>query len=92
MGIQQWRGRMPDQALLHFLRPDIVVKVDLSAEALGEVKGLTKKFFAAQSNVTFPLKVDRHCFRCPYYQGLCPANVTTQPEQDPGATEQESLW
>ena len=92
MGIQQWLGRLPDRAVLHFLRPDIVVKVDLSAEALGEVKGLTKKFFAAQSNVTFPLKVDRHCFRCPYYQGLCPANVTTQPKQDPGATEHESLW
>ena len=92
MGIQQWLGRMPDRAVLHFLRPDVVVKVDLGAEALDGAKRLTGEFFTAQSNVAFPLKVDQHCFRCPYYQGLCPANVTTQPKQDPGATEQESLW
>ncbi|MDA1315545.1 MAG: UvrD-helicase domain-containing protein [Acidobacteria bacterium] len=91
MGIRQWLGRMPEQAVLHFLRPDIVVKVDLSTEALDEAKRLTEEFFTAQSNVAFPLKVDRHCFRCPYYQGLCPADVTTQTDQDSSGIEHESL-
>ncbi len=92
MGIRQWLGRIPDRAVLHFLRPDVVVQVDLSEVALDGAKRLTEEFFAAQSKVVFPLKVDRHCFRCPYYQGLCPANVTTQVKPDPGAIEQASLW
>jgi ATP-dependent exoDNAse (exonuclease V) beta subunit len=92
MGIQQWLGRMPERAVLHFLRPDVVVDVDLGADALIEAERLTSEFFAAQSNVKFPLKVARHCLRCPYYQGLCPADLTSAEAQGSGRMQQGLLW
>ena len=63
--------------MLHFLRPDVTVDIDLEAQAMDRAFQLTEEFFAAQSNVAFPLKVGRHCFRCPYFRGACPADLTS---------------
>ena len=91
-GIEKWRGRKPDRAVLHFLRPDVTVDVDLSDAGLTRAGELMHEFFGAQSTVTFPLKVDTHCYRCPYFRGACPADVTALKQPDTGAPTQVSLW
>ena len=91
LGIEKWRGRKPDRAVLHFLRPDATVDIDLEAQAMDRAFQLTEKFFAAQSSVAFPLKVGRHCFRCPYFRGACPADLTAPDGPPSGASPRTSL-
>ena len=92
LGIEKWRGRKPDRAVLHFLRPDVTVDVDLSDQGLARARSLMDEFFAGQSNVAFPLNVDTHCYRCPYFRGACPADATALKQPAAGAPTQASLW
>ena len=73
--IEQAAGRPPDRAVLYFLRPDTAVEVDVGAEARHAAAGVVNDFFEAQSKLRFPLQTGDHCFRCPHYQGLCPAKL-----------------
>ena len=92
IGVEQWKGRIPSRAVLHFLRPDVVVDVDLSEAALRRARQMTEQFFVAQSNIGFPLRVEQHCYRCPYYRGLCPAEVKTPAGPWAAEMKQASLW
>ena len=92
IGVEQWKGRIPSRAVLHFLRPDVVVDVDLSEAALMRARQMTEQFFLAQSTVEFPLRVEQHCFRCPHYRGLCPADVKTPASPEAAEMKQASLW
>jgi hypothetical protein len=53
---------------------------------------MTEQFFVAQSNIGFPLRVEQHCYRCPYYRGLCPAEVKTPAGPWAAEMKQASLW
>ena len=92
LGIEKWRGRKPDRAVLHFLRPDVTVDIDLESQAMDRALQLTEEFFAAQSQVAFPLKVGTHCYRCPHFRRACPADFTAPDGPSTAAPTQTSLW
>ena len=73
--IEQATGRRPDRAVLYFLRPNVAVDVDAGADAIKTATDRVKDFFAAQSRINFPLNAGEHCYRCPHYRNICPANV-----------------
>ena len=74
--IEQATGRRPDRAVLYFLRPNVVVDVDVSEGGIQTAADRVKDFFTAQSRIDFPLNVGEHCYRCPHYRNLCPAKVS----------------
>ena len=92
LGIEKWRGRKPDRAVLHFLRPDVTVDIDLETQAMDRAFQLTEEFFAAQSRAAFPLKVGTHCYRCPHFRRACPADLTAPAGPSTAAPTQTSLW
>ncbi|MDQ6677154.1 MAG: UvrD-helicase domain-containing protein [Acidobacteriota bacterium] len=72
--LERLTGRRPARAYLHFLKPDIAVEITPDPEAaIRAVQSLA----AAQENCDFPLHTGRHCHRCPFYKGLCPAGSET---------------
>jgi len=85
IGLEQ-AGEKPDRAVLHYLRPDALVEVDLSDEALEQARQEAKAFFQAQETLDYPLDLKPGCRRCPHYQASCPA-VLPSPRQSPGQLE-----
>ncbi len=77
------QGRKPARAVLHFLRPDAVIDVDLAAPALQAAADLAERLFQAQEARTFDLNPGPRCYRCPHFRGLCPS-------QPPSAKQQRS--
>jgi hypothetical protein len=75
LAIKQATGRGPDRAVLYYLRPNVAVEVGAGAGAIETATGRVKDFFAAQSRVEFPLHVGAHCYRCPHYGNICPADL-----------------
>jgi len=75
MAIERLTGRVPDRAWLHFLRPNVAVKVDLAPSLLDAPEQVLSDFIAAQESLDFPLHETENCPRCPYYKGLCPAGT-----------------
>lgn len=73
--LEQSSGRRPDRGVIYFLRPNVAIDVELNAEALNKARQTVRNFFAAQSQQSFPLQVEKHCFRCVHYENLCPASV-----------------
>ena len=73
MAIEQFAGRAPDRAWLHFLRPNTVVEVDLRPSLIDSPEQVVREFQEAQSTLHFPLVEGDHCRRCEFYKTLCPA-------------------
>ncbi len=73
LAIEKLTGVLPAEAWLHFLRPDVAVRVELTSAGLQAARRLVADLAAAQRSVTFPLKEGAHCMRCPFYRGKCPA-------------------
>ena len=67
------KGRLPDRAILYFLRPSVAVEVDLSPEAMEQARQSVAEVFSAQSSLDFPMHEGPQCQRCGYYQNHCPA-------------------
>ncbi|MCX6596745.1 MAG: UvrD-helicase domain-containing protein [Acidobacteria bacterium] len=61
------------RAVLHYLRPNQLVEVDLSAAALDRVAQRLQALQQAQATLIFPLIEDGHCRRCPHWRGACPS-------------------
>ena len=73
MALERYLGRLPDRALLFYLRSGKEVEISLSADDLKLAIATLKEFLNAQNNRWFPLKEGEHCSRCEFYKGLCPA-------------------
>ena len=69
MALERLTGRLPDRALLAFLRSGREVEVPLNTD----VRGAVRQFREAQERMEFPLREGDHCRRCRFYRGLCPA-------------------
>jgi ATP-dependent exoDNAse (exonuclease V) beta subunit len=92
LALEQANGKCPDRAVAYFLRPNLALDVDLGAPALDQAREAVRRFFAAQSNIEFPLHVGEHCLRCPHYRGLCPAKLppVATPEEEASAASTEA--
>jgi CRISPR/Cas system-associated exonuclease Cas4 (RecB family) len=77
MAVEQVAGRPPDRALLHFLRPNTVIPIDLSPSLLDSPEQVIRDFRDAQESLNFPLNEGEHCRRCPFFRDLCPATLAT---------------
>jgi CRISPR/Cas system-associated exonuclease Cas4 (RecB family) len=64
--------RAPDAACLHFLHPDVIREVDVSAAALEETDKAIASFFEAHRSGSFPRHPAEHCFSCGYLRPFCP--------------------
>ena len=73
MAVEKAAGRPVDRALLHFLRPNVAVEIDLTPSLLDSPEQIVRDFEEAQSQMEFPLNEGERCHRCPFYKDLCPA-------------------
>ena len=73
LALERFRGRLPDQALLFYLRQGEVARVGLDQESLEAARQTVRAFREAQEALAFPLREGGHCRLCPYFRGPCPA-------------------
>lgn len=75
LALERFTGRLPDEAYIYLLRPNVVVPVDLLPLFLEDAGRVVREFREAQSTLHFPLMEGEHCRRCPFFRGLCPATL-----------------
>ncbi len=73
LAVERATGRAPRSAWLHFLRPDVLVPVDLTPSLLDSPEAVAREFLRAQETLEFPLREGPQCRRCPFFHELCPA-------------------
>jgi CRISPR/Cas system-associated exonuclease Cas4 (RecB family) len=73
IALERITGRLPDRAILEFLRSGTTVDVELSPELLSQARSVVNRLAAAQELMEFPLVEGEHCKRCEYYRHSCPA-------------------
>ena len=76
LAVERVAGRAPDRAFIHFLRPNILVEVDLTPSLIESPEQIVRDFQEAQSKLDFPLIEGQHCKRCAFYRDLCPAGLS----------------
>ncbi|MBI3665910.1 MAG: UvrD-helicase domain-containing protein [Acidobacteria bacterium] len=74
LAVERLAGVRPGRAILYFLRPNTGLEISLEEPGLEEARRKVEELFAAQSRLDFPLRVEKHCYHCPHFQGLCPAD------------------
>jgi CRISPR/Cas system-associated exonuclease Cas4 (RecB family) len=75
LALEKYAGRLPDQAVLYYLRTDRPVEVSLLPIDLEAAKGTVRAFAGAQEKIDYPLNVGEHCRRCAFFGGQCPAKL-----------------
>ena len=73
LALEHYLGRLPDRAVLFYLRSGRAVEISLSLDDLKRAKAILNELLDAQKTMIFPLKEGEHCFRCEFYKGACPA-------------------
>lgn len=73
LALEHYLGRLPDRALLFYLRSGRAVEISLSLNDLKSAKTTLHELLNAQKTMVFPLKEGERCFRCEFYKGACPA-------------------
>ncbi len=71
LALQKATGRLPAQAWLHFLRPDVAVPIPIG-QAADAVERVAHAFTQARQTLDFPLHPGAHCRRCEFFRNLCP--------------------
>lgn len=80
MALARLTGRLPDRALLVYLRRNEARSVALDEASIEAACQTVRAFRKAQEKVEFPLREGNHCYRCPYFRGPCPAQGPVRPE------------
>ncbi len=73
LALERYLGRLPDRAVLFYLRSGRAVEISLALNDLKRAKTTLQELLNGQKTMVFPLKEGEHCFRCEFYKGLCPA-------------------
>jgi ATP-dependent helicase/nuclease subunit A len=73
LALERYAGRLPDRAVLYYLRTNHAVDIDLFDAHLREAQAAVRALRDAQDRLEFPLNEGDQCGRCPFYRGLCPA-------------------
>jgi len=73
LALERLTGRLPDRAVLWYLRNGVQVDVSLLPIAMADCRTQVKQLKEAQSNLLFPLREGDHCVRCAFYQNACPS-------------------
>jgi ATP-dependent helicase/nuclease subunit A len=75
LAIEHYTGRVPDRAVLYYLRSDRTVEVSLERKELEEAKSAVRAFSRAQESMEFPIRPGEQCRRCAFYGKQCPARL-----------------
>jgi CRISPR/Cas system-associated exonuclease Cas4 (RecB family) len=83
LALERLTGRMPDEAHIYFLRPNVAVPVDLRPSLFDAPEAAVREFREAQERQHFPLREGDHCRACPHFTHLCPARLTPDAPASP---------
>ena len=72
LGLEKYAGRVPDRAVLYYVRTDRAVEIGLGAGDLEKARQRVRGFREAQERMEFPLRPGEQCKKCSFYGGLCP--------------------
>jgi len=73
LSLERYLGRLPDRAVLFYLRSGREVEISLALNDLKDAVKTVYELLSAQKTMLFPLQEGDHCRRCAFYRGLCPA-------------------
>ena len=73
IAVQCYAGRIPDRAVLYYLRSDKTVEVKIDTEA---AVAAVRTLMEAQERREFPLRVGAQCRRCVFFGNRCPAQLS----------------
>jgi len=73
LALERYAGRVPDRAVLYYVRFDQAIEVNLAS--LDQPRTAVRAFRDAQESLEFPLKSGEQCRRCPYFGNSCPAQL-----------------
>ena len=76
LALERYLGRLPDRAVLFYLRSGREVDISLSLNDLKGAKYAVREYLRAHNESLFPLREGDHCHRCRFYQEACPAGKT----------------
>jgi len=76
LALERLTGKLPDQAFLSLLRLSLDVHISVDEAAVGAAEALARELSDAQQRLQFPVRPGDHCFRCPFFQKLCPMRPT----------------
>jgi ATP-dependent exoDNAse (exonuclease V) beta subunit len=83
LALERLTGRMPDEAYIYFLRPNVAVPVDLRPSLFDSPEATVREFREAQERLHFPLHEGEHCRTCRHFTRLCPARFTPDAPASP---------
>src|SRR5579883_1314540 len=72
IALQKYAGRLPDRAVLFYLRTNQAVELKIDVEQAAEA---VRSFRRAQESLNYPLRPSEQCRRCEYYQNRCPTRL-----------------
>ncbi len=72
LALERYAGRIPDRAVLYYVRSDRAVEISLNAEDLKNAEKRVRDFRDAQEEKEFPLRPGGQCKKCAFFGGLCP--------------------
>jgi ATP-dependent exoDNAse (exonuclease V) beta subunit len=75
LALERLNGRLPDRAVLQFLRSRQSIDVSLAPEALRRARLVVEELAGAQQDLNFPLREGKQCLRCEFFGSSCPATV-----------------
>jgi ATP-dependent helicase/nuclease subunit A len=73
LALERYAGRLPDRAILYYLRSNQAIEVGISEEELAGAKSAVAAFREAQESLEFPLRAGEQCKRCEFFGNRCPA-------------------
>jgi ATP-dependent helicase/nuclease subunit A len=73
LALERYVGRLPDRAVLYYLRSNLTIEVGISEKELAGVKTAVAAFREAQESLEFALRAGEQCKRCEFYRNRCPA-------------------
>jgi ATP-dependent exoDNAse (exonuclease V) beta subunit len=73
LALERLLGRLPDEAILHFLRHGKTIAVSLDAGELAEARDRVHSLVRAQEKNCFPLNEGDRCGQCAFLASGCPA-------------------
>ncbi|HEX5430748.1 MAG TPA: PD-(D/E)XK nuclease family protein, partial [Bryobacteraceae bacterium] len=73
LALERYAGRLPDRAVLCYLRSRAMRDVSLTPADLESARLAVRAFALAQNSLEFPMKEGEQCRRCSFFGGSCPA-------------------
>jgi CRISPR/Cas system-associated exonuclease Cas4 (RecB family) len=72
LGLERYTGRVPDRAVLYYVRSGHAIEIGLGEAELGKAGRWVREFREAQERMEFPLRPGGQCKKCAFFGGLCP--------------------